>query len=77
MAKIDITPLIGAIGNIFGKAIEGAAEAVLEEVQEHIHDANDRVTTARKKIRERKVRIPRRNKDEMIGEVVQIRRERR
>lgn len=59
MAKLDLGPLGQLLGGLVVRAFEGAAEAVLDEAKEKIHDLDERVTHARKKVRERRAR-PRR-----------------
>lgn len=75
MPKINLEPLIGAFGNILGRAIEGAAEAVIDEVQDRLHDVDDRMTTAKKKVRARRAKARRQPEPEkVVVEVVDERR---
>jgi hypothetical protein len=49
--KFDMTPLVNIFGKVVSRALEGAAEALLEETQDKIDEVSKRVSKARSKIK--------------------------
>ncbi len=74
MPKIDprFQPLVSALGNTLGqllsRAADGAVENVLDEVQGKVREIEERIGSARKKVKSRRVAAskvrPAREKDE-------------
>jgi len=64
--KMEIDRIAGALGNMIGEfitqaasrglegAAEGATEALLDHVQERLRGADEKISTARKRVRARK-----------------------
>lgn len=49
-----VAPVVGAFAKLISKAVEGATDAVLEQAEEWVEEAGERLGKARKNVRSRR-----------------------